>query len=58
MTDLGNKLNEERYIDIVTNYDPAANRGYSFFAKKYGVSTQRIKQIVLKAKKRGDIADD
>jgi len=53
----GNKLNEARYIDIVTNYNPDADRGYSYFAKKYGVSTQRIKQIVLKAKKRGELPE-
>ena len=55
-TSAGNKLNEERYLDIINNYDPDNNRGYSYFAKKWDVSAQRIKQIVLKAKKRGDIS--
>lgn len=54
-TSAGNKLNEERYLDIINNYNPDENRGYSHFAKKWGVSTQRIKQIVLKARDRGDL---
>lgn len=51
-----NALKADRNADIIASYDPQNNCGYKTLARRHGITEQRVKQIIIRARERGELA--